>query len=69
MSAVSLKAVAVSLLPVAGRGQAEVAMTLDMTLEQRKAAVIQLLGVGWGESDAYDWLRSEFPSWFSEVEA
>jgi hypothetical protein len=64
MSAVILKACAAAMAPVVVRGQTEMALTLDMTVEQRKAAVVQLLGVGWGEEDAYNWLRSEFPSWF-----
>jgi hypothetical protein len=38
-------------------------LRLDMTKAQRKAAIIELLGLGWGESEAFEWFASEFPEW------
>lgn len=42
---------------------------LELTIDQRKAAIVELLGNGWPEHEAYAFLRDEFSDWFSEVDA
>ena len=40
-----------------------IAVELNMTTPQIKRAVVDMLG-GMPESDAFEFLRSEFPEWF-----
>ena len=53
----------------ATRGVMATAVTVQMTAEQRKAAIKELLGTGWGEQEAFEFLRAEFPAWFEGVAA
>lgn len=45
----------------------QILVDLDMTTEQRFAAVAELLGVGIPEQVAYDGLCKLFPEWFDEA--
>jgi hypothetical protein len=45
-----------------------VTMTMHMTPEQRRAAVLELLG-DIPEQDVFEFMRAEFPAWFTEVPA
>lgn len=70
MSAVVIRAQEISLvLPGAdgyGSSGHYVGLGLVMTLAQRKAAILEMLGRDWSEQDAFEWLRSEFPAWFAQ---
>ncbi len=39
-------------------------LSMELTTDQRKAAIRELLGNGWCERDAFEFLRAEFPEWF-----
>lgn len=43
-------------------------VSADMSLEQRKAAIVALLG-GMPEQEAFEFLRSKFPTWFASEAA
>ena len=45
-----------------------VTMTMHMTTEQRRAAVLELLG-NIPEQDAFQFMRAEFPGWFTGAAA
>ncbi len=45
-----------------------VTLTMHMTPEQRRAAVLELLG-DIPEQEAFAFMRNEFPAWFTEVPA
>lgn len=52
-----------SVMPLGSAGTRAVAVELNMTNLQVKRAVVDMLG-GMPESDAFEFLRSEFPEWF-----
>lgn len=43
-------------------------VTLDMTTEQRRDAILSLLG-NIPEQDAFEFMRAEFPGWFTGAAA
>ena len=65
MSAVRITALTLEAITpsVAGRSFT-VTMTMHMTAEQRRAAVLELLG-DIPEQEAFHFMRSEFPAWFA----
>jgi hypothetical protein len=67
-NAVSIAAESVNGMHVYVSG-GSISMSINMTIDQRKAAIVELLGTGWPEHEAYAFLRDEFSDWFSEVDA
>ena len=47
-------------------GDRSIQMDLEMTTEQRRAAVLELLG-DMPEQQAFEFMRAEFPAWFVEA--
>ena len=45
-----------------------VTLELNMTRRQEREAVFEILGA-WPEKDVHEWILSEFPELFSEVES
>lgn len=52
-----------SVMPLGSAGTRAVAVELNMTDKQVRAAIVDMLG-GMPETDAFQFLRSEFPEWF-----
>lgn len=56
-----------SVMPLGSAGTRAVAVELNMTDKQIRAAVVDMLAY-MPESDAFQFLKSEFPEWFEPVE-
>lgn len=69
MSAVRITALTLEgVTPNAAGRSFTVTLTMHMTPEQRRAAVLELLG-DIPEQEAFAFMRNEYPAWFSEVPA
>jgi hypothetical protein len=53
-----------SVIPHTREGARYIAVELDLTPKQRRAAIVDLLSHGISEQEAFEFLRSEFPEWF-----
>ena len=50
------------------QGALRMHVTLDMTAEQRRGAILSLLG-DIPDQDAFEFMRAEFPGWFTGAAA
>ena len=55
-----------SMQPQGSAGTRNIAVELNMTDAQVRAAVLDLIG-GMPEQAAFDWFRNEMPEWFKAV--